>query len=104
MDRETRCFDPERYQLSFHLPEIIQSLPTRYIQQTGRGNFFTVEATDIDGKAQEYEIYFRLTKPGKKQNLKLFIESAYVRHTPDLYRNKKKRIRFFYYPLQNQTR
>ena len=60
----------------------------------GRGTFFTVEMIEEDGTTLEYEVYFRLTKPGKKKNLKLYIESAYIPRSPEQYRNRKRKISF----------
>ena len=45
-DRETRCFCPDRYRLSKHLPEIIRALPEQNVFQTGKGNFVTIEIID----------------------------------------------------------
>lgn len=92
--REQRSFCHERYSHTHRLPEIIKTLDKRHCRNTGRGNYLTVEFVEDDGTRLEYEVYFTLTKPGKKKNLKLHVESAYIRHKPDVYRDKKKRIRF----------
>jgi len=91
---ENRCFCEERYRHSAQLPAIIATLGNRLCRQSGRGNYFTVELITEGGNKFDYEVYFSLTKPGKKQNLRLFVESAYVRSERDLYRSKKKKIRF----------
>ena len=94
LEGERRTFCETRYGHSFRLPEIIQSLDQRHVRQSGRGNYFTVEFIDEAGERLDYEVYFRLTKPGKRKNLRLFVESAYIRTKTDQFRNRKKKIRF----------
>ncbi len=47
-------------------------------QQTGHGNFFTIEMVAGDGSKIEYEVFFRVRKSGRGR-LVLHVESAYVR-------------------------
>lgn len=95
--KEQRCFCPVRFEHSKRLPEIIQDLSERKILQTGKGNYITIEVVDHDGKVIDYEIYFDLRKQGRKQPLKLVVESAYLREpSAETTRQKRKRqpIRF----------
>src|SRR5208282_2728275 len=55
-NRETRTFDFRRYRLSHLLPEIIGGLPHRRCYHSGKGNFFTIEITDENGRQAEYDI------------------------------------------------
>jgi hypothetical protein len=76
---EYRLFDAIRYEHSFRLLEIIQSLPSNKPRHNGsRGNFFTLEITTKDGQTVEYNIFFKVKKVAKGQ-LQLFVESAFVR-------------------------
>ena len=93
-NREQRCFCPDRYALSFRLPDLILSLDRDMCRQTGKGNFLLIKVVDAAGVEHDYEIYFQITKRGKRQNMLLSIESAYVRTKVDHYRSKKKPIRF----------
>ncbi|MCP4935705.1 MAG: hypothetical protein GY927_16230 [bacterium] len=61
------------------MPDIIKDLSERKILQTGKGNYLTIEMLGEKGQIEHYEVYFSLRKPGKKQALKLYIESAYIR-------------------------
>jgi hypothetical protein len=91
---EQRCFCPNRYSHSLRLPEIIADLSNRYCQTSGRGNFITVEFIDDDGTCLEYEIYFNIRKAITGKNLRLYIETAFIRTIPDEYKNKRKKIGF----------
>jgi hypothetical protein len=75
---DPRLFNVRRWALSRQLPDIIAKLPTLRCAQTGKGNFFTVALTDADGATVDYEIYFRIWKPGKGR-IFMHVESAYVR-------------------------
>jgi hypothetical protein len=75
---EFRVFDSYRYELSKRLPGIIEGLDTRVVRQTGRSNFITVEVIREDGGIVEYDVFFKVKKPGKGR-LELRVESAYVR-------------------------
>jgi len=75
---DKRLFDLRRWKLSKHLPAIITKLSSRKCEQSGRGNFFTVAIIEEDGSTVEYEVFFRVWKPGRGR-LFIHIESAYVR-------------------------
>ena len=78
--RETRWFSFDRYALSKRLPDIIKSIGSKKCFHTGKGNYFVVELIDdTTGQKIEYEVYFTVSKAGKKQGLNLYVQSAYVR-------------------------
>jgi hypothetical protein len=70
------CFDRHGWSLS--LPMIVKTLAERKCYFTGRGNWFVVEDIDDYGATVEYEVFFFLRRDSG-QNLRLVIESAYVR-------------------------
>lgn len=93
--RETRVFDFKRWELSRYLPGILQALMERKCYHTGRGNFFAVEVVDHVGNKVNYEVFFTAYKPaGKKANLRLVVQSAYVRDWVHSNRPHTKAIRF----------
>jgi hypothetical protein len=75
---DCRIFDADRWKLSKLLPDIVARLPTNKCQQTRHGNFFTIEMIAGDGSRIEYEVFFRVWKPGRGRMI-LHVESAYVR-------------------------
>lgn len=77
--RETRHFDFRRYELSFHLPGIVDGLMTRKCFHTERGNYFTLDVLDDKGNKVEYEVYFTVSKSSKPGFINLYIQSAYPR-------------------------
>lgn len=91
---ERRCFCPDRHRHSHRLPDIIKDLANRFCQNTGRGNFITIEFVEEDGSKHDYEIYFRVRKLGAGKPLELFVETAFIRTIPERYKTKKKKIRF----------
>lgn len=77
--REERVFDFVRYELSRQLPDIVQQLGERICYHTHHGTFFTVEIVSPDGVAQDYEVYFKLSRSSRRGWLTLYVQSAYVR-------------------------
>ena len=75
---DRRIFDAGRWERSKLLPDIIAKLPTSRCEQSGYGNFFTIEIIAEDGSKIEYEVFFRVWKPGRGR-IFLHVESAYVR-------------------------
>lgn len=78
---QRRAFDEQRYQLSSHLPGIIENLPGSKVYQArdknrGRQNFVfshsIVSLTDTD-----YSVFFSINKRGGDAHLDLLVESAY---------------------------
>ena len=96
--RETRVFCFRRHELSFLLPDIARTIATRKCYHTGKGNFFTVELPGAEeDEVEEYEIYFQVSRNGKKGGgLRLTVESAYVRDNDhESSQPVKKKIKFF---------
>jgi len=75
---DSRIFDAGRWELSKLLPGIIANLSAKKCQQSGYGNFFTIELIADNGSKIEYEVFFRVWKPGRGR-IFLHVESAYVR-------------------------
>jgi hypothetical protein len=93
--REKREFDFQRYELSKRLPAIVESLPRRKCFHTGKGNFFSIDIIDDQGRHFEYDVFFAVSR-SSRGGLNLFVQSAYVRD--DLHassRPHKKPIGFF---------
>ncbi len=76
--KETRIISFGRYELSKNLPKIIKDLENRKCYHTNHFSFFTVEIIDENNNKIDYEIYFDVKKV-KKNRLKLYVRSAYVR-------------------------
>jgi len=77
MDRgRKRVFDPQRHDLSRHLPEIIRSLPARSVHITRPGrNYVYVAQVDVQGSA--YPLFFHLRRGAQRHDLTMVVESAY---------------------------
>ena len=78
---QRRAFDEQRYELSGHLPGVIDNLPSCKVYQArdknrGRQNFVyshsIVSLADAD-----YSVFFSIKKIGGNAHLDLFVESAY---------------------------
>lgn len=76
---EERCFCTVRYGLSKRLIDVVQSLDVRQCFNTGKGNFFTLDVPEIEGVSCKYEVYFDVIRVGRGNQLRLSIQSAYVR-------------------------
>lgn len=95
-NRETRAFCFIRYKYSHYLPDIIRQIAERTCYHTGRGNYLTIELMADDGTRVDYEVYFQVSKSGKKPaRLNLFVQSAYTRDHGAQFRSKIKKIGFF---------
>ena len=77
--REERAFDFMRYDFSKQLPTIVQQLGKRVCYHTHHGTFFSIEVVNAEGMAQDYEVYFKLSRSSRKGWLTLYVQSAYVR-------------------------
>ena len=74
---DPRVFCPERYQLSLHLPKIIEGLETRRCYATHFRNYFIVDTFDLLPANTEYWVFFN-TKKAEPDAMRLFVESAYA--------------------------
>lgn len=69
---EKRVFCPDRYNLSFQLPELIKAFCGKRIASTRDGNLVRVESPD----GQSYAIFFTMRKQSATR-VNLFVVSAY---------------------------
>lgn len=77
--KEVRVFDPARYQLSLMLPALVKDLLNRQCYFGDQDNFVTIDLSTGD----KYNVYFAVSKIGKRGGLRLRIQSAYVRSQQD---------------------
>ena len=101
---EQRLFCFYRYGHSIGLPAIVEELNSRTCWHTSKGNFFTIELKDNDGKEVEYEVYFDVSRSNHRGWLNLVIQSAYVRtedHASTQPKKKKIRLGVIAYNRQN---
>lgn len=79
--KQRRAFDEQRYELSRHLPGIIDDLPNFKVYQArdknrGSQNFvFSHSIVSLTGT--DYSVFFSIKKRGGDAHLDLFVESAY---------------------------
>lgn len=93
--RETRLFDQDRYRRSLQLPAIIRTIGDRKCFHTAHSNFFTIELIDAHGRAEEYTVYFKLSRAPARGRLNLYVQSAYMQNDIPQARAKPRRpIRF----------
>ncbi len=78
-DQEVRILDRQRYEQSRRLlPAVIHSFDARKILFASTENYITVEATDANGVAGYYQVFFTvLRKEGAKGRVALTVQSAY---------------------------
>ncbi len=83
------------YQKIYHL--LLIEITKKKCYHTGVDNYFIIELIDDKtGENIQYEIYFKLSRGGKKKGLNLYIQSAYSRDKEHRLFSKKnkKPIRF----------
>jgi hypothetical protein len=92
---EKRLFDLRRYEMSKHLPTIIQALPIAKPRHNGGlGKFFSVEIITESGERIEYDIFFKVKKGNN--GLEMIVETAFIREPNyDSARPDGKPIRFW---------
>ena len=78
-DREVRILDRQRYDHSRQLlPSVIHCFDDRKILFASTENYITVEATDTNGVAGYYQVFFTvLRKEGVRARVALTVQSAY---------------------------
>ncbi len=81
--REVRLFDEERYELSKHLPEVVRGIATRqcFLDPEHEGDYFLVEKI-VQEKSLSYHVFFKLSQAATKQQMTLYVKSAYVPDRP----------------------
>lgn len=83
---ELRYFSPERYELSRMLPYLLSEIASRSCYFTTYQNYFTFEIQDREDEKYEYQIFFSLKRV--KNELEMFVESAYLKEAPKKARKK----------------
>lgn len=73
--KDRRPFNLRRYILSFHLPDIVKSLPDLFVFHGGYDSYCSVTMKDENGQQITYQIAFSVFRSKKK--LRLHVESAY---------------------------
>jgi hypothetical protein len=100
-----RVFCPDRYQLSFQLPDLLRTLPGKKVfQTTVNRNYLYAVTLPVEGVI--YEIYFMLKRDDEECDLRLIVESAYPVAAPSAMRKRPNQIRFnvlAYKILRNET-
>lgn len=78
-ENEVRILDRERYQLSRALlPGLIKDFDARKILFASSENYMTIEATNANGVAGHYQVFFTVKRrEDVKRRLTLLIQSAY---------------------------
>jgi hypothetical protein len=88
-----RVFDPERYEMSLQLSDLIRSLPKCKVTQNPVERNYVYAA--VFPAHSYYHAFFTLQKADKPSgDLKLHVESAYSKATPVPNYNPPRRIRF----------
>lgn len=72
---DERVFDCVRYNLSFHLPNILKTLPEQICYHGGYSRYCSCKITQEDGTQIQYQIVYRVWKSRGK--MRLHVESAY---------------------------
>lgn len=77
--RERRVLNPQRYELSKQLPNVIRALGERQVRvEADRDNYFVLEEVGDDGAIQRYAVFFEVERdPRRKKRLILRVQSAY---------------------------
>ena len=75
--KETRAFDSERYELSKHLPKIIESIGSKstLVCHAAHGKYAIIRGIDLRGNAVDYFVVFKLFRETKR--FRLHVISAY---------------------------
>ena len=89
---EVRCFDEERFSLSFNLSAMVQAIADKKVYFTRETNYLTVEVVDHDGKRLRYTMFFDLKRARDAgHDLVMTVESAYIK---DAFPKHLDKIRF----------
>jgi len=72
---DLRAFDIERYQLSTHLPKIVETLPEQFCYHGGYSKYCSCKITNERGESVHYQVVYRVWK--ERGKMRFHIESAY---------------------------
>ncbi|WP_233265768.1 heat-shock protein [Grimontia hollisae] len=78
--KDRRVFSEARYNLSFHLPHIIETLPEQFCYHGGYSRYCSCKITQEDGSEIYYQVVYRVWK--EKAKMRLHVESAYPLDNP----------------------
>lgn len=98
--KDYREFDPERYELSKNLPNIIANLPEQLCFHGGYGRYCACEVTRPDGSTARYMIVYKAWLGRGK--MRFHIESAYP--VSNLGRVKKVNFWLICFRLRNKKK
>lgn len=73
--KDRRIFDEKRYQLSYHLPQIVETLPEQFCYHGGHSRYCSCKITDSDGTEISYQVVYRVWK--ERGKMRFHVESAY---------------------------
>lgn len=72
---DERIFDENRFKLSKHLPEIVQTLPNQFCYHGGYSRYCSCKISQEDGSEIYYQVVYRVWK--ERGKMRFHIESAY---------------------------
>ncbi|WP_087533857.1 heat-shock protein [Pseudoalteromonas sp. A601] len=72
---DSRAFCTKRYALSFHLPQILETLPEQFCYHGGYSRYCTCKLKDENGNDIFYQVVFRVWK--ERGKMRFHVESAY---------------------------
>ncbi|MGF1727532.1 heat-shock protein [Photobacterium nomapromontoriensis] len=78
--KDPRAFSETRYKLSFHLPQIIETLPEQFCYHGGYGRYCSCKITQEDGTEIYYQVVYRVWKDRGK--MRFHVVSAYPLEEP----------------------
>ncbi|MEP3350961.1 MAG: hypothetical protein ABJN96_13540 [Marinomonas sp.] len=73
--RDKRVFDPIRFELSKHLPKIIETLPEQFCYHGGYSRYCSCKISQGDGSVIYYQVVYRVWRARGK--MRFHVESAY---------------------------
>ncbi|EGQ8122373.1 heat-shock protein [Vibrio cholerae] len=88
--KDRRIFDEKRFQLSLHLPQIVENLPEQFCYHGGHSRYCSCKLTDSDGEEVSYQVVYRVWK--ERGKMRFHVESAYPLDTP---LGKVKKVNFW---------
>ncbi|WP_392340123.1 heat-shock protein [Moritella marina] len=72
---DQRAFDVTRFELSKHLPQIVELLPEKFCYHGGYSRYCSCKITQDDGTEIVYQVVYRVWK--ERGKMRFHIESAY---------------------------
>lgn len=72
---DERIFDFARFELSKHLPQIIETLPEQFCYHGGYSRYCSCKISQKDGSEVSYQVVYRVWK--ERGKMRFHVESAY---------------------------